>query len=452
MKNKLSLLVVTLALGVVAPALSGCNKKKKIDYVGQCVLTDYISFTSAEGKNFLDNGIGAATVKKYIDGDTTHFYQVEDDPRLVKSRYIGVDTPESTGQIEPWGKAASNFTRSTLSAAKTIVLTSDTNEVGNAAQVDSTGGRYKTFIWYSKKENAPLKELRLLNLELVQEGFSTGKGMSGSPLTHFFTDADLQAQELGLNMWSGDDPNFFTGAPTETSLEAMANEYKNKGYESSFHGKKVRFRGIVYKRSGTYDSYLYSIGSDGKKYGIYVFAGYKNYTPLKTLGAEIEVVGNYTIYMGNPQITNVNYDAFNYDPNTDMKIISKDNPTNIETITAANAVSRENINMVYQVNNLTCYSGHTEIDATTKKPSGALTLRCRDAEGDELSVRVPDDVWVMEEDGTTRVTDATYFVDKTINVLGAITFFAPDEDDPEEGYYQIKLGSKEDLTYASTGE
>lgn len=451
MKTKLSFLVASLALGVMTPMMVGCQSKKT-DYVGQCVLTDYIDLTSAEGKNFLDNGIGYATVKKYIDGDTTHFYQVEETKRLVKSRYIGVDTPESTGKIEPWGKAASNFTKETLSKAKTIVLTTDTTEVGQAASTDSTGSRFKTFVWYSKQENAPLNKLRLLNLELVQEGFSTGKGMSGSPLTHFFTDADLQAQELKLNMWSGDDPNFYTGAPTQTSLEEMAKEYQANGYESKFHGKKVRFTGIVYKASGTYDAYLYSVGSDGQKYGIYVFAGYKTYKPLQTLGAEIEVVGNYTIYMGNPQVTNVNYDAFKYDSNTDMKIISRDNPIDIDTISAADAAQRKSINMVFQVNNLTCYSGHTEIDATTQKPSGALTLRCRDIEGDELSVRVPDDVWAMQEDGTTRVTDASYFVGKTVNVLGAITFFAPDEEDPEEGYYQIKLGHKEDLTYASTND
>ena len=449
MKGKLSFLVMALAIGVITPVVTSCGQNKT-DYVSQCVLTDYIELTSAEGKNFLDNGIGKATVKKYIDGDTTHFYQ--EDNRVVKSRYIGVDTPESTGQIEPWGKAASNFTKSKLEAAKTIVLTTDMTDIGKPAATDSTGSRFKTFVWFSEKENAALSELKLLNLLLVQEGFSTGKGMSGSPLTHFFTDADLQAQELKLHMWKGTDPDFYEGPAFETTLEAMAQAYDEDGDESSYNGAKVRFKAIVNKLSGTYDAYLYANSEDGsRKYGIYVFAGYKSYSPLRTLGNEVEIVGTYTLYMGNPQITSVKYDTFNYDPETDMKVISRGNPYSIETVDALTAASRESINMVYRVENLTCYQGRTEIDQTTQQPSGALTLRCTDDDGNDLSIRVPDDVWALDENGS-RVTDATYFVGKKLTAVGAITFFAPNEDDPINGYYQIKLCAKEDLTIVSSGE
>ena len=53
----------------------------------------------------------AVTVKSYVDGDTTHFYVPEDVMAggVLKARYLAINTPESTGKIEEWGKKASNF-------------------------------------------------------------------------------------------------------------------------------------------------------------------------------------------------------------------------------------------------------------------------------------------------------------------------------------------------------
>ena len=79
------------------------------------------------------------TVNIYIDGDTTHFKVPTSvmPEGILKARYIAVNTPESTGRIEPWGKAASNFTKEKLKAATSIIIESD-NGTWNA---DSTGGR-----------------------------------------------------------------------------------------------------------------------------------------------------------------------------------------------------------------------------------------------------------------------------------------------------------------------
>lgn len=440
----LRLLLGLVFIGACMP-LSACNQK--VDYVSKCHLDSSLSY---EGKNFLDSGIGEVTVKKYVDGDTTHFNQKETLGRLVKTRYMGVDTPESTGQIEPWGKAASNFTKKTLENAKTIVLTSDLPDIGGAAQVDSTGSRFKAFVWFSEKENAPINKLKCLNLLLVQEGYSTGKSIAGSPLADYFTKADLQAQKLKLHIWSTKpDPDYYVGPATETTLKELAETFNEDGSESSFIGAKVAFEGIVYKISGTYDAYLFDTDENGNKYGIYVFAGYHSYEPLLTLGNRIRVVGNYTQFAGNPQVTNVSYDAF-LPGEDDIKVISTGNTYEFDTKTVEEISSREHLNMIYQLNNLTCYKGKTEIDQQTKKPSGALTLRCKDAQDKEISVRIPEDVFVREDpNGQTdpRVTDATYFEGKTINVLGAINFFAPDENKPDDGYYQIRLCKTEDFTY-----
>ena len=71
-------------------------------------------------------------VSTYVDGDTTHFIPkgtpsvwVNDEDGILKARYNSCDTPESTGKVEPWGKAASDFTKGQLVNAKTIVIETD---------------------------------------------------------------------------------------------------------------------------------------------------------------------------------------------------------------------------------------------------------------------------------------------------------------------------------------
>ena len=448
MKGKLSFLVMALAIGVITPVVTSCGQNKT-DYVSQCVLTDYIELTSAEGKNFLDNGIGKATVKKYIDGDTTHFYQ--EDSRVVKSRYIGVDTPESTGQIEKWGKAASNFTKSKLEAAKTIVLTSDINDIGKAAAVDSTGSRFKGLVWISEKENAPIGELKCLNLWLVQEGYSFGKGMKDSPLNQFFVDADLQAQNKKLNLYSPEDtvdPLFYVGPAVETSLEELSETYEEDGIETSWNGAKVAVTGVVCKTSGQYDCFIIDKNEEtGKEYGLYVFAGYKTYSPMRTPGNKVRFVGTYTIYNGNPQLTNVAYNGSFFDAGEDdMKLISKNNPFEIREETVENITNRASINKVVTVKNLTIYSGYTETDKTTQKPSGAFTFRATDPNDKDISIRIPDDVWVINPETESRVTDWEELQGATVTLTACINYFASNEDDPYKGYYQLKLCNKDDIT------
>ena len=41
---------------------------------------------------------------------------------VVKARFLGIDTPESTGTIEPWGKASSAYAKEVLYSAYSIVL------------------------------------------------------------------------------------------------------------------------------------------------------------------------------------------------------------------------------------------------------------------------------------------------------------------------------------------
>lgn len=102
------------------------------------------------------------TVKRFVDGDTTHFnFEIPSDKQnsdemmgitdgVLKARYLGIDTPESTGKVQPWGKTAAKFTHDALASATSIIIESE--PLNNTWQLDSTGGRYLVWVWY-KNEN-----------------------------------------------------------------------------------------------------------------------------------------------------------------------------------------------------------------------------------------------------------------------------------------------------------
>ena len=107
----------------------------------------------------------AVTVHSFVDGDTTHFNVPTTivDSGVLKARYLAINTPESTGKIEEWGKKASNYTRERLSKATSIIIESDNGRWN----LDSTGGRYLVWVWYRTSEN---EDYRNLNIELLQNG------------------------------------------------------------------------------------------------------------------------------------------------------------------------------------------------------------------------------------------------------------------------------------------
>lgn len=59
------------------------------------------------------------TLDKCVDGDTAWFNV---DGKSTKVRFLYIDTPESTNQIEPYGKEASDYTRTQLTNASIIEL------------------------------------------------------------------------------------------------------------------------------------------------------------------------------------------------------------------------------------------------------------------------------------------------------------------------------------------
>lgn len=261
----LSKLTLAITLLLAVPLAVGCDKKgtnddeqPMVDYVENPAIRLNLDY---KGHDFYTDGVGEVTLKAAIDGDTAHFYPVvtTTSSQLIKARFYGVDTPESTGLVEPWGKPASNFTKHKLYEARdngTIVLSTPRQDYGKP-QTDSTGGRYVSLIWINEtKKNADVSELRLLNLMLVQEGYSNAKNLADMPeFVDIFVAAEKQAVDHKLNMFSGEiDELFNYGDYEDTSIldlkKSLEQSILHPEEPNPFDNKKVRIVGTIAGFSG----------------------------------------------------------------------------------------------------------------------------------------------------------------------------------------------------------
>ncbi|MFA6820220.1 MAG: thermonuclease family protein [Bacteroidaceae bacterium] len=275
-----------------------------VDYSSPIVLDhDY------KNHDFYTDGIGQMTLKTCIDGDTAHFYPSvrTTSSDIVKSRFYGIDTPESTGQVEEWGKAASNFTKEKLNTAAqygTIVVSSPFSEY-STPETDSTGTRYLSLIWVNyDTPDADYTDLVLLNLDIVQEGYSYVKGVSDIPdYANTFYAAEAQAKAYKLNLFSDEkDPLFNYGDYVDTSLldikKEIEKEIDDPNYKNAYDNVKVRIQGTVagYSNNVLYLQSYFSTdngGRNGGEYaGINIFCGMTTIpTKFKTINTYIEVCG-----------------------------------------------------------------------------------------------------------------------------------------------------------------
>ena len=182
----------------------------------------------------------SVTVKSYVDGDTTHFHLTSpiDGSTVLKARYLAVNTPESTGKIEEWGKKASNFTREKLSSAVSIMIESD-DEKWN---LDSTGGRYLVWVWYKATEDG---DYRNLNLEILQNGLAVASNSAQNRYGTTCMAALNQAKLQKLHVHSKEkDPDFPYGEAVELTLKELRINVE------SYNGMKVAFEGIITRDYG----------------------------------------------------------------------------------------------------------------------------------------------------------------------------------------------------------
>jgi micrococcal nuclease len=139
-------------------------------------------------------GLLAATVTYVVDGDTVHV--VLADGREEKVRFIGVDTPESTKEVEPYGMEAAAYTKSRLDGRR-VWLEKD------VAERDKYG-RLLAYVWLSPPENDGEAEVRakMFNAELLLEGYA--QVMTVPPNVKYadlFAELQREAREAQKGLW-----------------------------------------------------------------------------------------------------------------------------------------------------------------------------------------------------------------------------------------------------------
>ena len=382
------------------------------------------------------------TVKSFIDGDTTHFFvptSISEDG-VLKARFLAVNTPESTGKIEEWGKKASEFTASKLSSASSIIIESD----DGTWNLDSTGSRYLVWIWYRSGED---QDYRCLNLELLEEGLALPSSSANNRYGSWCQRAIQEAKSLGLNIYSNEkDPDFFYGDALEVTLKELRTN------PSFYDGKKVAFDCIV-TRNWNNSVYVEAYDEETESsFGITVYYGYS----LSGSGLEILQVGNRVRIVGTMQY----YAAGDSYQISGLKYreMKKDDPGNIRLLEKGveilpRVVTPENLNKgVVEViveddivpltlsdallGTLVEIRGISvdEVYVITKEESssfGAMTMTCT-KDGESIQIRT----LPLYEDG--ELLTERDFLGFVIDVTGVL--------DTYEGKSQIRVFSIDDIT------
>ncbi len=474
--NKISkLLIILLALVVLAGCFSSCEN------VGGEVATENTTETPTNDQSGSDDELpefvdyasqvkfdrnsgrkyAEVTVYNYIDGDTTHF-NINDpdfDGDILKARYLGINTPESTGSIEPWGKKASNYTKTQLSKATSIIIESDSA----TWDADSTGGRYLVWVWY---KTADMPEYRNLNIEILQQGLAFGSNASLNSYSQYTMGCLTQAKLHKLHVFSKDkDPDFYYGGAIELSLKEL------KANCEKYEGMLVKFEAVVAKSSGA-TFYVEEYDAENDMYfGMQIFAGYN--CPIMddfAIGNRVSIVGKLSYYEngGTYQISGLEYAIEDREWVGGCRILSEghsasyveiDVPTLMNgKITLDTYVEKENSETgdveeilekkefdygelahysTLTMKNLKVKSVYTTVNSESSK--GALTITCEDSNGNEIDIRTASKLTIEIDGSIVDVTETDFPIGTVISVKGIIDSF--------NGDYQIKVFAFTDIVF-----
>ena len=439
--KRLLALLLALLLTLSLPISCGTPEPGASEPEGDTVApwVDYVSQVK------LDRTAGTlqieATVKSFIDGDTTHFYvdtSVCPDG-VLKARYLAINTPESTGKIEEWGKAAAKFTRSRLEQATSIILESDDGKWN----IDSTGERHLVWVWYKTAADA---EYRNLNLEILQEGYAISSNASQNRYGTHCTNAIAQAIAYEKFVYSKQlDPDYPYGEAQEVTLKQL------RTHIEEYEGALVAFDGtVVMNSSGSIIVEEYDSEND-MYYGMTIYYGTSGLNgqglELLTIGNRLRIVGivSYWETGGVYQVAGLEYNRRDKDNPRNIKLISEGHTAGYHEVDAKTFVSTVNVMMEEEsktfdyaglVLNTSISMKNLKVDSVYTTPSGdsagAMTLHCTAEDGTSIDLRTI----VLYENGE-KVT-ADYFEGKTIDVKGFVDYF--------DGDYQIEIYSVNDVT------
>lgn len=443
-------MLCAIAMTIPLFCITACGSEKEfVDYVSQLEL----DFTSETKKQ-------EVTVRLYVDGDTTHFDPVSNSQytgkaddfsktqNYIKARYLAINTPESTGKIEKWGKKASKFTRGKLESASkgdgAIIVESDTN----TWNLDSTGGRYTLWVWYKPDGET---QFRNLNIEILQEGLALGSNSEGNRYGAIAGKALDQAKKFEKFVFSPPDtvdPDYYTGPIQEVTIKAL------RADPEAYLDTKVSVEGIIVAEFSN-SVYIEQFDPDTEThFGMAVYYGFTVGALLRQLkiNHKVKVVGTFAYYEGGDsyQISGISYNEYKPELATNTILLEPDTEyfPDYTEVSAKEIVSGkldfelndENYSLDYgdaitsstvTVKNLTVTKTYTTHNGGPN--DGAISITCKAEDGTQITVRTE----VLKDADGKLVSEDQFFFDrehrngKTITVKGIIEKY--------EGSYQVKV-------------
>lgn len=482
MKNLTKLLALLLLLSIFVTSLFACNTNPGndneadpsdksedtpntddnndlppfVDYVADVKLDMNSNRVRTEATVRTEKRNGEEVFIGFVDGDTTHFTVPKSvsDTGVLKARYIAINTPESTGQIEPWGKKASNFTEEKLSKATSIILESNTSKW----DLDSTGDRYLVWVWYKTDD---MVDYRNLNLEIMQEGLAYASSYTDFVYADACRDilSQARARKLHVHDKNAKDPDFYYGNALPITLKELKTNIEK------YVNTSVCFEGVVVKNTNQ-TVYVEEYDSETDTYfGMQVYYGWN----LGYFGEQILTVGNRVLIAGSVQyykaggtyqISDIYYYPTVPDHPDNIKLISSGHNASYQTVDAntllnstltfnvtttddAGNETTEQKTLDYgfatmhstkKLENLTIVSTYTTTDPTSSS-KGAISITCSAADGTRVVLRTV----VMRNSDGSLVTEDAFPVGSVIDAVGIVDCY--------NGAYQLKIFTPNDITF-----
>ncbi len=424
----LTLLCLTASLLLSGAALA---EPAPLDYAAQLTLNMNSETVKQE-----------VTVRTFIDGDTVHFNVPETvmETGVLKARFLAINTPESTGKIEEYGKAASSFTKEKLMTAESIIVESDTEKWNP----DSTGGRYLVWVWYRPEGES---EYRNLNIEILQNGLAIANSTANNRYGSIASAALQQAKDFKMHVHSGKkDPDFYYGDAVELTLRELRTNLE------MYNGVKVAFSGIITMNDNN-GVYIESFDAEtGLYYGMSVYYGFGlsgKGLDILSVGNEARIVGTLQYYEagGTWQVSGLTYRMMKPDdPGNIQKISEGHSPayvlTDADTFAngsvlfedgqSATEIRYAELAMAtsIEMKNLTVVSAYTTQDEASSS-YGAITLTC-EADGQTILIRT-----IPLYDDSGKLIEESAYLGKTVDVRGIVDYY--------DGDYQIKVFTKNSI-------
>ena len=443
---------------------------------------------NAEGKlagDFLKDKVARLAPKSITDGDTAVFHLAKYETAAETDsytnplgtahsyatiRFYGVDTPESTSSIDPWGKAASKYTKKLLENAEGIII--DASGFGDydkekkySARLDSNGTRWLGLVWYCPDGMDPedTKNYRLFQLDLIEECYSlyTGASLANSyvydaakdkePILHerykdsfgslricdLMFEAELRMSALKLRVNGEIDPNFdYSKNPTKVSIKDALANISNKDDANNYmnKGTLVEVTGVITRHIGN-NFYL----QDKEGACIYVYMGI-NGNSIETMykvGDTISIRGRLCEYGGQFQMSGIEFK-----PETFKKVTGDDAVQMPEAIELDGTETAEELDALLG-KLVTCEFKCTKLGNTSKDGSYSLTDETWAIPGltgyyNKMQVRINGTLAPGYKKNEDIVTNKTY---KITGILG-IYMEQDIQEEVNEPSYQIIPGNR----------